>query len=80
MVEPKAVKKEKIACTICGEDMTGCKTEDLMGHVLLNHPFELLQTPSFQKAIAKVMYSAGERMADLFKRLENGRQSENSKV
>ena len=64
MTEPEA----RATCNICGEEMSP-DPQEMVEHMILNHPLQLLQSPKVRKGIAAVAEDLGTRFANFLKGL-----------
>ena len=59
-----SVQVQQVVCNVCKQDFSGAPQEDLMLHLLTEHPYELLMSRSVATKIIAGASRLGELLAN----------------
>ena len=63
---PKPENPDRVTCRVCGEE-TPPDREAMALHLLTRHPLQTVLSKTFLKAVGRLSYNAGSRLADLIR-------------
>jgi hypothetical protein len=63
----KKVEIHHVTCNICGYEIPGGDPMLMAEHLVLNHPWDMLENPKFRRGLFSMAERAGAAVADFLK-------------